>query len=76
MEKRLNEEMEFGDAATLLPLLTGFYRSRLMAIDYIQSGQKDRLLNSFSMKLNDSLPSSTTRILSLIPKASILSHIQ
>lgn len=47
MEKRLMEEMEFGDAATMLPLITGFYRSRQMAGDYIASGKKDSLRQFF-----------------------------
>ena len=47
MEKRLNEEMKFGEAATLLPLMTRFYRSRQVAGEFLQSGNKDKVTQFF-----------------------------
>ncbi len=75
MEKRLNEEMEFGEAATLLPLMTRFYRSRQLASDFLQAGNKDKLTQflgetkQFASELNAS-------DLEEDAKASILGHIQ
>jgi len=43
MAKSLDEEMEFGDAAILLPLATRFYRARQMSADFIQSGNMEDL---------------------------------
>ncbi len=60
MEKRLSEEMEFGEASTLLPLMTRFYRSRQLAGDFLQSGNNEKITqflgetNQFVSELNAS----------------------
>ena len=75
MEKRLSEEMEFGDASTMLPLVTSFYRSRQMASDYMQSGKKDSIQQFYdeTKRLISNLNASD---LEEDTKTSFLSHIK
>ena len=75
MEKRLTEEMEFGDAATLLPLMTDFYRSRQMASTYLQSGKKDSLIQ-FADEIKQFISELNGSDLEEDTKASLLSQLK
>ena len=75
MEKRLNEEMEFGDASTMLPLVTSFFRSRQMASDYMQSGKKDSI-QQFYDEIKRLIANLNASDLEEETKTSFLGHIK